>query len=219
MVKRKEANVHQQSLGDKIENPATYGVRVGATFEPLYVQLSHLKILVPFVHATCSSGELILQTRPRPGKRRKNEAKDQEAEEVQPSPHRCLPWSYQHWHPQQVCETTLINLDWLQPLVEEASEQVLRVAREQQAEIDAEDRPATRYGPAARSQVVLLYLHFDRCCRMHNIFCASMQESAHDLSVGPDRLQGSTCEPSKIMTATLMRTLMWRSTVMMRSAG
>ena len=32
MVKRKEANVHQQSLGDEIENPATYGVRVGAIF-------------------------------------------------------------------------------------------------------------------------------------------------------------------------------------------
>lgn len=54
----------------------------------------------------------------------------------------------------------MILLQWfdcLQPLVEEASEQVLRVAREQQAEIDAEDRPATRYGPAARSQVVPLF--------------------------------------------------------------
>ena len=28
MVKRKKPNIHQQSLGDELENPKTYGVRV-----------------------------------------------------------------------------------------------------------------------------------------------------------------------------------------------
>lgn len=47
----------------------------------------------------------------------------------------------------------------LQQIGEEASEQVLRVAREQQAEIDEEDRPATRYGPpVGRVQVCLTAL-------------------------------------------------------------
>ncbi|BDA46830.1 Bystin [Coccomyxa sp. Obi] len=113
MVKRKEANVHQQSLADEIENPATYGVR----------------------------------TRPRPGKRRKNEAKDQEAEE---------------------------------PLVEEASEQVLRVAREQQAEIDAEDRPATRYGPAVRSQAARVNLRAQQSHDSDSDESADLEEYSDD---------------------------------------
>lgn len=41
-----------------------------------------------------------------------------------------------------------IECDLGQGLSLEANEQVLSVAREQQAEIDAEDRQATHYGPA-----------------------------------------------------------------------
>ena len=32
MVKRKGPNVHRQHLGEEIENPATYGVRVGVLY-------------------------------------------------------------------------------------------------------------------------------------------------------------------------------------------
>ena len=43
MVKRKKPNTHQQSLGDELERPETYGVRVRV------VQLQTLNgLLIPF---------------------------------------------------------------------------------------------------------------------------------------------------------------------------
>lgn len=108
--KRNYVEKHKQSLGEQLENPESYGVRVGASSVNMVAwrrrrQRCGAATFSPSAFHPCP------QTQPRPNKRRKGDEEDEDlaAEELVPAA---------------------------------MSRRILREAREQQEELDAEAAPA-----------------------------------------------------------------------------